>query len=120
MLSSQSLLEMYRVQKSIEDEPCNHFPSFIVWKEQMLREREVDMNNADISNIPLSVNNNTIIKKSTNSNMDKARNIFIRLIDDSGGIIPSRKEVMTILMTELNISSACASTYSHNIRQKYL
>lgn len=52
------------------------------------------------------------------TNMDKARTIFQKMVDESDEM-PTRKEVMTAFMDQLKVSKACSSTYHHNIKQKY-
>lgn len=121
-LSAQSMLELYNKEKESSD-ILTIFPKFKIWKVLYLKERQIEMDSTNIDdiitdNIPQNIKK-PIKRKVGNSNMDKARAIFKELLEHNQKI-PSRKELMIRFIDELNISKACASTYSHNIRIKHI
>lgn len=139
-LSTASLFELYKKEKAVLDDELNPFPTFSVWKLQYAKERADEMDAvADsvksllaaeeaLAGVVQKRDETTpkpttppvlkVVKKKKLTNMDKARTIFQQMVDESDEM-PIRKDVMAAFMKQLKVSSACASTYHHNIKQKY-
>jgi len=144
-LPTASLFDLYKAEKADFDDGIADYPTFRVWKETYLTERQVEMDNTDISEIevlddattnkelngdeePTKVTkpatkvatpkSPTQPKKKKLTNMDLARTIFQQMVDESDEM-PTRKMVMEAFISKLQVSAACASTYHYNIKQKY-
>lgn len=148
LLSTATLFELYAAEKADMEDVLEGFPSFKIWKAQMLLDRQAEMDATEIpvgleivtfdvsiedtsvdkTKVPSIINDVKAInkpkqKEKTNvkqiSNMDRARKIFAELIGQNNEL-PPRKEVIARFIDQLGISPNCASTYAHNIRQPYL
>ena len=140
VLSAPSLFELYNDEKADMEDSLTAFPSFKVWKKQYLQERTTEMETVVVDDVEthelpaefqMEEDNDLpktkakpVITKPTQkkkglSNMDKAKIIYKDMISDTGEL-PERRNVIEAFMSKLKISKACASTYSHNIKQAFL
>jgi len=136
-LSAASLFELYKTEKDVMEDELTPFPTFSEWKVTYAADRDVEMEDvsesvkailaAETAPLEMTFDDDTtkkptpppkLTKKKALTNMDKARTIFQQMFDESNEM-PVRKEVMAAFMKQLKVSTACASTYHHNIKQKY-
>ena len=135
-LSAASLFELYKMEKEALGDDLTSFPSFSEWKVAYVTDRATEMDDVSESvkailkaesvsvemsfqeDTPNKPSQPTIVKKKKLTNMDKARTIFQQMFDEFNEM-PIRKDVMAAFMKQLKVSTACASTYHHNIKQKY-